>query len=168
MIKKPPLWETWTARLPMRPLCCDEFDDGLVRRSRPIALTHRYVQFNNDLFLNWLIFDIDRPDSFEYWETARLPPPNLYVRESLDGHGHVFYALATPVGTCGSHRLKPIEYAAAVQRGMTRRLGADPAYANRLAKNPLHPEWRASWIVKKPPLWETWTAQSSDATTLLR
>ena len=33
---------------------------------------------------------------------------------------------------------------------MTRRLGADPAYANRLAKNPLHPEWRASWIVGEP------------------
>ena len=80
----------------MRPLCCDEFDDGLVRRSRPIALTHRYVQFNNDLFLNWLIFDIDRPNSFEYWETARLPPPNLYVQNPFNGHGHVFYALATP------------------------------------------------------------------------
>ena len=33
---------------------------------------------------------------------------------------------------------------------MTRRLGADQTYANRLAKNPLHPQWRASWIVGEP------------------
>ena len=38
----------------------------------------------------------------------------------------------------------------AVQRGMTRRLQADPLYANRLAKNPLHPKWRSSWIVGQP------------------
>jgi hypothetical protein len=108
------------------------------------------VQFNNDFFLNWLNFDIDRPDSYESWEEASLPPPNLYVQNPSNLHGHLYYALATPIGTCDGHRLRPIEYAAAVQRGMTRRLDADPAYANRLAKNPLHPDWRASWIVAEP------------------
>ena len=34
MSKLPTLWETWTTRLPRRPLCCDEFDDGVLRRSR--------------------------------------------------------------------------------------------------------------------------------------
>ncbi len=33
---------------------------------------------------------------------------------------------------------------------MTRRLGADPAYANRLAKNPHHKRWRTSWLATKP------------------
>lgn len=74
-----------------------------------------------------------------------LPAPNLYVGNPKNGHGHVYYALAAPVGIGAAHRRAPLEFAAAVQRGMVRRLGADRAYANRFAKNPQHPSWRESW-----------------------
>ena len=40
--------------------------------------------------------------------------------------------------------------ASVIARGMTRRLHADPTYSNWLAKNPLHRQWRASWIVGQP------------------
>ena len=81
---------------------------------------------------------------------TRLAAPNLYVQNPSNLLAHLYYALATPVGICDSHRRKPSDFAAAVQRGMTRRLGADPAYANRLAKNPLHSDWHALWIVGQP------------------
>ena len=88
----------------------------------------------------WILRSGHRPNALEIEHNADVA---LHPSERA-------YVLAPPVGTCDSHRLKPIEYAAAVQRGMTRRLGADPAHANRLAKNPLHPQWRASWIVGEP------------------
>lgn len=79
-----------------------------------------------------------------------IPAPNAYAQSPSNGHGHLLYALATPVGSCANLRPAPIQLAAAVQRGMTRRLGADPAYPNQLAKNPLHPRWRASWLNWEP------------------
>ena len=150
LIDERPVWETWTSRLPTWPLCCDGFSDGVFRRSRLEALKRQHLEFNTPAFLNWLVFDVDQEDSFESWERANLHAPNLYVQNRSNGRAHLGYALATPVGTCVSHRRAPIELAAAVQRGMTRRLAADPAYANRLAKNPLHPEWRASWLNGQP------------------
>jgi hypothetical protein len=93
-----PLWEAWTNGIPAWPLCCDFYTDGAFRRPRPRALTRRHVQFNTDTMLGWLVFDVDREDSFEAWERANVHPPNLYVQNPDNGHGHLFYALATPVG----------------------------------------------------------------------
>ncbi len=81
---------------------------------------------------------------------ASTSPPNLLVQNRGNGRGHLFYALTTPVGMSASHRSAPIQLCQAIQRGMTRRLQADPLYANRLAKNPLHRDWRASWIAPQP------------------
>lgn len=145
-----PLWETWTNRLPTRPLCCDVFADGVFRRPRAEALARQHLQFNTDTSLGWLVFDVDHEDFFEAWDRANLHPPNLYAQNPANGNSHLLYALATPVGICDSHRRAPIELAAAVQRGMTRRLRADPCYANRLAKNPQHPRWRTSWLIGEP------------------
>ena len=147
---EPPIWQYWTGSLPTWPQCCDAFDDGAFRRWWPDALTHQYVQLNTNAFINWLNFDIDRDNSFEAWERANVHPPNAYIQNPDNGHGHLLYALAAPVGMGDYHRSAPINFAAAVQRGMTRRLGADAAYANRLSKNPLHPHWRTSWIARQP------------------
>jgi hypothetical protein len=93
---------------------------------------------------------VDEEDSFEAWERANLPAPNAYIQNPDNGHGHLWYALGSPVGKCNGHRSAPIYLAADVERGMTRRLGADPAYANQLTKNPLHPRWRTSWFAPYP------------------
>jgi hypothetical protein len=145
-----PIWRSWTDALPKWPLCCNAFDDGVYRRGLPEALTHQHVQLNTNAFTNWLVFDIDRDDSFEAWERANVHPPNAYIQNPDNGHGHLLYALAAPVGMGDCHRSAPINFAAAIQRGMTRRLGADAAYANRLAKNPLHERWRTSWMAPQP------------------
>ena len=110
----PPIVDTWANRLPEYPLCCDVFEHGVFARPRLEALTHQYVQFNPRAFVNWLIFDIDRQDSFEAWEHGYIHPPNLYVQNPANGHGHLFYALATPVGMCNSHRSAPIQLCEAI------------------------------------------------------
>jgi hypothetical protein len=145
-----PLWECWTQYIPRRPLSCDDFAEGPRRRALTDALKLRHLEFNGPTLMRWLIYDLDLEDSFEAWERAMLPAPNLYVRNAHNGHGHLYYALATPVGLSDKHRWAPIEFAAAVERGMIRRLSADRAYANRFAKNPSHPSWRSTWHCGHP------------------
>ncbi len=118
-----PIWETWSCRLPTHPLCCDIFADGVFRRSRETALKRQYVQFNNDAFVNWLVFDIDRGDLFEAWDRANLHAPNLYVQNPANGHGHLFYGLAQPVGTCETHRRNPA-WASQAERCSIRPIGS--------------------------------------------
>ena len=103
------------------PQCRDAFDDGAFRRWWPKALTHQYVQLNTDAFINWLNFDIDRDNSFEVWERANVHPPNAYIQNPDNGHGHLLYGLAAPVGMATAIAVHH-QLAAAVQRGMTRRL----------------------------------------------
>src|SRR5690606_1803356 len=45
---------------------------------------------------------------------------------------------------------KPVEWLSAIDRGYRRRLKADPAYNENLAKNPLNPRWRTIWLSDKP------------------
>jgi hypothetical protein len=150
MLADAPIWSAWTDHLPNRPLATDVFADGVHRRPRDEALQYAHIEFNTAGKLNWFLFDSDTDESFECWERAGLPEPNFYAQNRGNGHGHLGYCLKTPVGLLGLSREGPIALAADVQRGMTRRLGADPAYANRLGKNPAHGRWGTSWYAAKP------------------
>lgn len=150
MIVDSPVWAAWPRLIPARPLCADVFADGARRLPRSSALNFRNIEFNSEARVGWLNFDIDSRVSFEAWERANLPPPNAYVQNPANGHGHLLYALSTPVGLTALCREKPMVLAADVQRGMTRRLGADPAYANRFAKNPASARWRTGWFATQP------------------
>jgi hypothetical protein len=150
MLADAPIWSAWTDHLPNRPLATDVFADGVHRRPRDEALQYAHIEFNTAGKLNWFLFDSDTDESFECWERAGLPEPNFYAQNRSNGHGHLGYCLKTPVGLLGLSREGPIALAADVQRGMTRRLGADPAYANRLGKNPASGRWGTSWYAAKP------------------
>jgi replicase family protein/primase-like protein len=150
MLTDPPIWSAWTNHLPTRPLAADVFADGVYRRPRDEALQYAHIEFNTAGRVGWLLFDQDTPESFECWERFNLPAPNFYAQNRSNGHGCLGYCLKTPVGLLGCSRQRPIMLAADVQRGMTRRLGADPAYANRLGKNPASGRWHSSWYAAKP------------------
>ena len=145
-----PIWTTWTDRLPTRPLATDVFEDGAYHRPRSMALEFRNIEINTPGRVAFLNFDLDLADSFEAWERARLPVPNAFMQNPTNGHGNALYALATPVGISAFSRAAPIKLLVDIQRGMTRRLKADPAYSNRFAKNPCHPRWRTRWLSPRP------------------
>jgi Replicase family len=140
-----PIWAVWTQHLPQNLRAADICADGPRLLSRDDALKCAHLEFNTRGCLGWLVFDVDQPDSFECWDRAGLPSPNFYAQNRSSGRGHLGYCLNRPVGLLGNSRRRPIELAADVQRGMTRRLGADPTYNNRLAKNPAHARWASSW-----------------------
>ena len=134
------------ARLPRRPYCSNDLSDGLVIRPAVTALQHRHLQPNAPLETAWLIFDLDNPGAASAWEKANLPPPTLSVSNPENGHAHLFYGLATPVGLSDAARDAPIRYAAAVQAAFLEKLCADTGYAGLIAKNPFHDAWRALWV----------------------
>ena len=128
-----PIWTTWQSQLSKHPAATDNLAAGVFKRPRHEALSKRYLEMNPFGRVSWLMFDIDHEGGFEFWEDVGLPPPNVYVQNRHNLKAHLGYALATPVGTTGLSREKPIRFTADIQRGMTKRLVADRAYINRFA-----------------------------------
>lgn len=145
-----PVWDCWQELLPTNPLAADVFADGLRRMPRDEALQHANIEFNSDRQIRWLNFDIDQQDAYDALDRANLPAPNIFVQNRGNGHAHALYALDGFIGLTDASRVAPIKLAATVQRGMTRRLGADWRYVNRFAKNPLSERWAASFMAPSP------------------
>ena len=139
------LRETFPRLIPRRPYCADVLSNGLLIRTRSIALTYRHIQLNSPATLQWLIHDIDQPGAYFAHADANLPPPNVIMINPANGHAHSAYLLATPVACHSSARMKPLRFYAAVERGIARRLQADARYGGLIAKNPLHADWRVEW-----------------------
>jgi hypothetical protein len=104
--------------------------------------------------VTWLPFDIDRRDAYFAAEDGNLPPPNFIAVNTEEGkrwgHAHIGYLLAKPVHKFSASRRAPVNLASAVQRGLRRRLGADPGYTGLLCKNPTHPQWQVVWLRDQP------------------
>lgn len=140
-----PLWQCFEELLPPRPYCSDEPGFGIMIRGRKYAVRHSHVQLNGPGLHRFLAFDIDRPHAAFADEDCGVAVPNVAAVNRANGHGHLLYALQHPVVTTPLGRNEPIRYLAAIERGMLRRLRADPGYRGPLAKNPLSPRWRVRW-----------------------
>jgi len=136
--------------IPNRPYCADDFDYGLRIRGKKQALQHRHIQLNGPATFAWMLHDIDQPDAYCAHEDVDLPPPNFIAINPENGHAHSAYLLAEPVARHSMARPHPLRYFAAIERGVSRRLGADRAYPAVTAKNPLHPHWRTEWRRDQP------------------
>jgi hypothetical protein len=136
--------------IPPRPYCADHLPGRLLIRSRNSALKRRHIQLNHDRVRVWVPFDIDRRDAYFAAGDADLPRPNFVAINPENGHSLSAYLLKTPVENFASSRQSPLHYLAAVERGLRRRLGADPGYGGLIAKNPLHANWRVEWQAPKP------------------
>jgi hypothetical protein len=122
----------------------------LLIRSRKSAVNFDHIQLNPPGLRRFLIFDVDRTDAGLAFEEANLPPPNIICVNPQNGHAHLIYALAAPVPLTAASRPRPIEYLADVEYGMAQRLRADPGYSGLIAKNPLSPRWRTTWLAPLP------------------
>jgi hypothetical protein len=141
-----PIWQDFETFLPAKPYAVDFPGQRLRILPRALAVKRRLLQYNEPWCIRWLPFDGDTPDAATSWERAGLPAPNVVAVNRENGHAHLLYALATPVVVGPNAKPGPERYAAAVERGMRRRLKADQGYAGLIAKNPLHPDWHAEWL----------------------
>jgi len=124
-------------RMPKKPYCTDLLTDGLQVRSLTTALSKKYIQYNPPHISQALIFDIDRDFAFDAATEGNVLQPSLIIQNSENGHAHLAYILKTPIAIHDHARFHPVRYAAAIQRGYTKRLGADKGYAGLITKNPL-------------------------------
>ena len=134
----------FTEMLPDNPFCCDSFPE-MRRAARIEAAQKRHIQPNEDFRWSWMVFDLDQPDSWFQPEKVGMPTPNFYAVNRNNGHAHIGYLLAVPVGCSAKSHREPIRLFEDVERGFARRLGADPAYNGLICKNPLHPAWETDW-----------------------
>lgn len=130
-------------RMPRRPYCAEDLSRGLRILPRDRALQSKYIQINPPTQKQALIFDLDRPFGWEAAEEALLPPPSVSVINDENGHAHLIYLLSRPIVTSSHARLSPLKWASAIERGLRRRLRADPGYSGLIVRNPLHRDHHA-------------------------
>ncbi|MEQ1652495.1 MAG: replication initiation protein [Hyphomicrobium sp.] len=141
-----PPWSVFHDRIPRFVYSTDNPSHGMFRAPRSKALLCSHIDPRHPTAYGSLTFDIDYPNAADAWNSANIPAPSAVMENPANGHAHALYVLQTEVARHEAARSKPLEYYAAVERGMTRRLKADQGYAGVLIKNPYHPRWRTRWI----------------------
>lgn len=112
-----------------------------IRRMPGTAATQqRFIQANPRRFQNALVVDIDRASAvMDALEKPHEHPDPSWVIET-DRGAHVGWWLSSPVCRSDYAARKPVRYAARVQEGLVRTLGADPAYTGFITRNPVFPD----------------------------
>ena len=112
--------------------------DRIARRMAPADAWQRpYVEVNPPHLICVDLHDLDNP--LAHVDGLDGPAPSWTVTNAASGRAHLAYVLADPVARHDAARIAPWEYYCDVHAGLTLRLGADPAYAGTLTRNPLAP-----------------------------
>lgn len=153
--------DLFNERLPRKPYFTDELQFGVRIAGKERAILAKYIQFNQPHAMFWLGFDVDRPGAAIDWSDRNAPAPTLTIMNPENGHAHLLYALKTAVRTAPDGKMKPLKYAAAVERALCKKLDADTGYSGLICKNPNHDYWQlAMW---QPELYTLdWLADSLD------
>jgi hypothetical protein len=144
------LRQAFPGLIPLRPYCSNDLERGVVVRPSAEALRYRHIQLNHPSSAQWITFDYDHPGGYFADDDANLPPANIVAINPENGRAHLSYLLESPVATHDMARLEPLKYLAAVQCGMTKRMGADQHYVGLITKNPLHSDWHVEWRRERP------------------
>jgi hypothetical protein len=123
---------------------------GAFLKPRDAAVSRTHIQPNPERARSWLLFDLDRDDSYFLPEERDLPEPTFIAVNRANGHAHVGYMISGCVTLYENSRQQPISLFRDVERGMSMRLGADFSYNHRVCKNPLHKQWETDWQAAKP------------------
>ena len=112
--------------------------DRIAHRMAPADAWQRpYVEVNPPHLICVDLHDLDNP--LAHVDGLDGPAPSWTVTNAASGRAHLAYVLADPVARHDAARIAPWEYYCDVHAGLTLRLGADPAYAGTLTRNPLAP-----------------------------
>lgn len=140
--------------LPHKPYCADNFEwgGGLKIRSKSIAITKPYIQFNHPNWKKYIILDIDNPGAVSDWifEKSHLPAPNLVIENKKNGRAHFVFELIDAVSFTAKSSLKAQNYYTAVSKSLTEHFDADQRYTGLICKNPFSSQWRISSFKEEP------------------
>jgi hypothetical protein len=131
-------------------LCADRLGEFSSRERKARALASKYLSPNSAARIGWQFFDLDYSGAADAFDEKNVAVPNVIVENPRNGHAHYGYALEVPVSNGPKSHKKPMAYLQAIRAGMVRRMGADPNFRYGLNKNPLHADWRTTWLTTKP------------------
>jgi hypothetical protein len=132
-------------RLPKKPYCTDDLEDGLVVRGKKWASRKRYIQVNPPWLRSVIVLDLDYNDSVLSWQHNELPEPAWTSMNPLNGHCHMAFSLDAPVLLGEHNSQKAMRYLAAVEGAMTEKMSADTNYSGLITKNPTNAHWKTLW-----------------------
>lgn len=137
-------------KTPLYMLCAESLGHFSCREKKESALAKKYISPNSRGLIGWQFFDIDRAGAADAFDEANVAVPNVIIENTKNGHAHYGYALEVPVSNGPKSHKRPMQLLSSVRAGMVRRLGADPHFTYGLNKNPLHADWRTTWLNTKP------------------
>lgn len=148
-------------RLARKPFCSYTKDHSYIR-PLAAALRRPYIQPNSPLHFYRIVLDLDYHQhattnvfgdavpirdirlihSAGAWtKELGIPAPSWVALSPGKNSAHVGFELATPVARHQHARRKPLEFLAAVERGLMHQMHADEGYTGQLCKNPLSESW---------------------------
>lgn len=135
---------TFCDAIPTKPYATDDFNFGVRILPKQVALRKSFIQPSHAYYQHSLIFDIDKPAAIVdlHYSMYGIPLPNFVTENPENGHGHFVYMLETPIYKTDASRIKPIQYAAAIERTLRFLLDADVCYSGLMTKNPMSDRWR--------------------------
>jgi hypothetical protein len=136
--------------LPQRPYCAKYPIARTIVRGKDQASSFPIIQPNSPSVWRWMVFDLDAPDSYFRAEERECPTPSFTAINKANGHAHIAYMLESPVTSFGASGWKPQTFYCDVERGLTKKLGADTGYSGLLCKNPLSEMWEVEWNTARP------------------
>ena len=139
-ILHPPL-QLAIARAPARPLCAEDFAQGVWRQPKRQALGLPYVQLNSRSVVGILTVDNDRSYSRLAIKDSGLPVPNYGVLNPQNGRGHWSWVFEAPVPIQAGASAKTLHALAAAERGIVEVTGSDATFGGNLTKSPLSDQW---------------------------
>ena len=101
------------------------------------AWTYPRLQVNGESVHGVLLLDVDHP--LWWYAAGEAPHPSWAVVNTENGHAHLGFVLQDPVHVYSTARRKPVEYAAAILRGLSKAYKADPGFGGKLTRNPAAP-----------------------------
>ncbi len=141
-----PILQLFVNRMPKRPMFADVLDHGTKVRPRLESIRHKEVQVNLPWARQCLVFDLDHTDALD----TKLPPPNIVVKNSVNGHRHAFIVWKTPVLVGPNASQKAQKYYTDIATAVGQCWQADPNYTGTLAHNPLYNHWKTEILQPEP------------------
>lgn len=144
-----PVLRQFVDDLPQNPYCTNTKGFTYIR-NKTHAIRHRYIQPNHPAVRKWIALDIDDPEALFKCFDLGLPLPQILIKNPANGHAHLLFKIATPVGIGGRSSIKAMRYLASVERALALAFGADKGYSGNLIKNPCYVKANAPEVL---PIW---------------
>ena len=142
-----PVLQDFVKNLPYKPYSSDDLSFGLKISNAERALKRSYIQQNPRNMVCCITIDMDREDAIFAAYDANIVEPTLSVINKYKniGRGHLDFFLKVPVCISENANRHPIQYLAAIQSALIKKLGGDPGYVGLVTKNPLNSDYDC-WI----------------------